>query len=205
MLCSWRPLFLLAAVFNSFLLLHRIHICSILCGICVTVNSELLYAPFQRNHAECSKASIFSSLLSVLKCQHSLQVCRGSPCSTPLCTFNATRLFNIIAGRENEFHQIPISLVLMTSEVEPIVICLFNLLVISLIVSSLEHLNSSWTLCLQCCGSCLNCTPAPSVFRYLPVSMLRKFCFLLRFKMYLKLLVCNAPNSVPSRLCLSDH
>lgn len=135
--------------------------------------------------------------------QHSLQACRGSPCSTPLCTFNATRLFNIIAGRESEFHQIPISLVLMTNEVEPIVICLFNLLVISLIVSSLEHLNSSWTLCLQCCGSCLNCMPAPSVFRYLPVSMLRKFCFLLRFKMYLKLLVCNAPDS--SRLCLSDH
>lgn len=199
MLCSWRPLFLLAAVFNSHLLLHRIHICSILCGICVTVNSELLYAPFQRNHAEGSKASIFSSLPSVLKCQQLPQTCRGSPCSTPLCTFNATRLFNIIAGRESEFRQIPISLVLTTSEVEPIVICLFNLLVISLVVSSLEHLNSSWTLCFQCWGSC------PSVFRYLPVSMLRKFCFLLRFKMYLKLLVCNAPNSVPSRLCLSDH
>lgn len=138
-LCSalGGPLFLLSAVFNSFLLLHCIHI------HCVTVSSELLYAPFQSIHAKFPKAFLFSSLPSGSRSASSH--CRHAVVHLalhPFCTFNVTRLFNIVVGRESEFHQIHLSLVLMTNEVKPIVVCLFSILVILLIVSSLKHLSS---------------------------------------------------------------
>lgn len=56
--------FLLAAVFNSFLLLRCVDIHSTLCGIWMTVNSELLFIPFQSIHAKYSKAFIFIRLPS---------------------------------------------------------------------------------------------------------------------------------------------
>lgn len=62
--------------------------------------------------------------------------------------------------------------------------------------------HSSLTVCFECCGSCLNCMPSPHVCRYLPVSLLRTSCFILRFKMYLKLLVCRGQDSVPSPICV---
>jgi hypothetical protein len=198
--------FLLAAVFNSFLLLLCVDIHSTLCGIWMTISRERLYIPFQSIHAKYSKALIFSRLPngSWSTSSHFQQaVVHLAP--HPFRTFQIPHLFTYFLGEwiSSDSH------FLFSHEqwsgdygcmlVRHLSNCVYSLFSYTYPPTP-KH--SSLTVCFECCGSCLNCMPSPHVCRYLPVSLLRTSCFILRFKMYLKLLVCRGQDSVPSPICV---